>query len=168
MEEEENNFVGRHLILDVQLKSLKNLNQINEIYHILENLSVLLNMTLVYPPIVAKFPWATNELKRFTGSLKQENINSPTLQKMNDLIYSRQKEEAGVSGICVWLESHAAIHTWTESLFFSFDAYSCKEFDSLQVVEFFLSHFDIKQYNGLNIKRTMDEPQKIEIVKGKF
>ena len=29
----------------------------------------------------------------------------------------------------MWLESHAAIHTWTEENFFSFDAYSCKDFD---------------------------------------
>jgi S-adenosylmethionine/arginine decarboxylase-like enzyme len=30
---------------------------------------------------------------------------------------------------------HAAIHTWVNEKFFSFDAYSCKDFDSQKVVD---------------------------------
>ena len=160
------NFVGRHLLLDVQLKSVRGINDVTEIYNILENLSVLLDMTLVYPPIVARFPWASNELEKFTKSLGKENVTTQTIAKMQGLLENRQKKECGISGICVWLESHAAIHTWTEDLFFSFDAYSCKEFDVPKAVDFLLLHFDVKNYNGLNIVRTINEAPNVKILKG--
>lgn len=160
------NFVGRHLLLDVKLRTTKGITETSRVYNILENLSCLLDMTLVYPPIVGRFPWSANELERFVGSLTKEGVQTTTVEQMRELLKSRQKEEAGVSGICVWLESHAAIHTWTEELFFSFDAYSCKEFDAHKAIDFLLPHFDVEAYNGLNIVRTMNEPQKIEVVSG--
>ena len=85
---------------------------------------------------------------------------------MKELIHSRRIEDAGISGICIWLESHAAIHTWTRESFFSFDAYSCKEFDVKKALDFLLPHFDIQAYNGLSILRTINEPQKIDIIRG--
>ena len=163
---QEKNFVGRHLLLDVQVNTNKGISEVSYLYNVLEDLSRILDMTLVYPPIVARFPWAANELEIFIKGLEQENIRAKTMEKMRQLINVRNKEDAGISGICIWLESHAAIHTWTEENFFSFDAYSCKEFDANTALEFLLSHFDVKAYNGLNIVRTINEPQKIEVIKG--
>jgi S-adenosylmethionine decarboxylase len=160
------NFVGRHLLLDVQLKSNKGLAEIAYIYDVMEGLSKELDMTLVYPPIVGRFPWAVNELERYVLELEKEGVTGTTVLKMKDLIYSRRTEDAGISGICIWLESHAAIHTWTEESFFSFDAYSCKEFNTKKALEFLLPRFDVEAYNGLNILRTINEPQKIDIIKG--
>jgi len=162
----EGNFVGRHLLLDVQVNTIKGIGETSYLYNVLEDLSRILDMTLVYPPIVARFPWASNELESFVASLENEKIRTATMDKMRELINIRNKEDAGISGICVWLESHAAIHTWTDEKFFSFDAYSCKEFDANTALEFLLSHFDVKAYNGLNIVRTINEPQKVEVIKG--
>jgi len=162
----EDNFVGRHLLLDVQVNSTKGIGETSYLYNVLEDLTRILNMTLVYPPIVARFPWASNELESFVKDLERENIHAKTMDKMRELINVRNKEDAGISGICIWLESHAAIHTWTDENFFSFDAYSCKEFDANSALEFLLSHFDVKAYNGLNIIRTINEPQKIEVIRG--
>ena len=159
--QDKSNFVGRHLILDVQTKTMRGINEPQVIYTLLEGLSKVIGMTLVYPPIVARFPFANSELERFLHELKAEGIQTQTINRMEQLLEMRHDELAGISGITVWLESHAAIHTWTEENFFSFDAYSCKDFDVYRAVDYLLSYFDVHSYNGLDIVRTMNEPQKV-------
>jgi S-adenosylmethionine decarboxylase len=154
-------FVGRHLLLDVQVNSSRGINETDLIYRLLEDLSHVLSMTLVYPPIVARFPFASSELSQFVRSLTEEGIQARTVNTMQELLAKRNTEDSGVSGITVWLESHAAIHTWTEENFFSFDAYSCKDFDVEVAVNHVLAHFDVASYNGLDIVRTIDAPQRV-------
>jgi S-adenosylmethionine decarboxylase len=159
-------FVGRHLILDVQTSTPRSINEPSAIYNMLEGLSKVLQMTLVYPPIVARFPWASSELERFVSDLKKEGVTAKTLEQMEALVSARADNLAGVSGITVWLESHAAIHTWTEENFFSFDAYSCKDFNPQVALDYLLPMFDIVSYNGLDIVRTIKEPQKVRVFQG--
>jgi len=158
------NFVGRHVLLDVQTETLRGITDKKVIYDLLEGLAIELDMTLVYPPLVARFPFANQELNKFVNSLKHEGIQANTINSMEDLIKRRAQNESGVSGITVWLESHAAIHTWTEKNFFSFDAYSCKDFDVDKAVKYVLSHFDVAAYNGLDILRTIHAPQEVRVI----
>ncbi len=158
-------FVGRHLLLDVQTSTSRGINETASIYQMLEGLSANLDMTLVYPPLVARFPFAANELSRFVDSLKDEGIQAAALRTMESLLAKRQDEDAGISGVTVWLESHAAIHTWTEENFFSFDAYSCKDFDAEKALDYVLQFFDVSSYNGLDIVRTIDAPQQVRVLK---
>ena len=157
-------FVGRHILLDVQTATPRGISEPTAIYHMLEGLSVAIDMTLVYPPLVARFPFAGNELSRFVESLKSEGIQANAVSAMEQLLAKRQNEEAGISGVTVWLESHAAIHTWTEENFFSFDAYSCKDFDPERAVDYVLQFFDVHSYNGLDIVRTIDAPQQVRVL----
>jgi S-adenosylmethionine decarboxylase len=157
-------FVGRHLLLDVQTRSGRGIAETSAIYHLLEGLSTALDMTLVYPPLVARFPFAANELSQFVRSLKEEGIEARAIRTMEGLLSKRQDEDAGISGVTVWLESHAAIHTWTEENFFSFDAYSCKDFDPEQALSYVLGYFDVASYNGLDIIRTIDAPQRVRVM----
>lgn len=157
-------FVGRHLLLDVQTRSGRGINDTNTIYRMLEDLSNLLEMTLVYPPLVARFPFASGELSQFVKSLTEEGIQARTVATMQELLSRRQTEDAGVSGVTVWLESHAAIHTWTEENFFSFDAYSCKDFDAQTALDHVLKYFDVAAFNGLDIIRTIDAPQRVRVL----
>lgn len=157
-------FVGRHLLLDVQTSTPRGINETTTIYEMLEGLSKTLDMTLVYPPLVARFPFAANELARFVASLHEEGIQARTVRGMESLLAKRQSEDAGISGITVWLESHAAIHTWTEENFFSFDAYSCKDFDPEEALDYVLKFFDVESYNGLDIIRTIDAPQQVRVL----
>lgn len=156
-------FVGRHLLLDVQTSTPRGINETHIIYKMLEGLSSALDMTLVYPPLVARFPFAANELARFVASLHEEGIQAKTVRGMESLLAKRQSEDAGISGVTVWLESHAAIHTWTEENFFSFDAYSCKDFDPEEALGYVLKFFDVESYNGLDIIRTIDAPQQVRV-----
>ena len=103
-------FVGRHILLDVRTSTLRGVSETTTIYHLLEGLSMALGMTLVYPPLVARFPFAGNELSRFVESLKAEGIQANAVNAMEQHLAKRQNEEAGISGVTVWLESHAAIH----------------------------------------------------------
>ena len=121
-------------------------------------------LPLVYPPLVARFPFAASELSRFVHSLNQEGIQAQAVSTMESLLQKRQSEDAGISGVTVWLESHAAIHTWTEENFFSFDAYSCKEFDAELALDYVLRTFDVASFNGLDIVRTIDEPQRVRVL----
>ncbi len=157
-------FVGRHLLLDVQTATSRGINETTTIYNMLEGLSKAIDMTLVYPPLVSRFPFAANELSRFVQSLHEEGIQARTVQTMEQLLSKRQNEDAGISGITVWLESHAAIHTWTDENFFSFDAYSCKDFEAQKAVDYVLSFFDVESYNGLDIVRTINAPQQVRVL----
>ena len=157
-------FVGRHLLLDVQTSTPRGINETTTVYNMLEGLSKAIDMTLVYPPLVARFPFAANELSRFVQSLHEEGIQARTVETMERLLNKRQTEDAGISGITVWLESHAAIHTWTDENFFSFDAYSCKDFEAEKALDFVLSFFDVESYNGLDIVRTIDAPQQVRVL----
>lgn len=157
-------FVGRHLLLDVQTSTPRGITETTAVHHLLEGLSNALDMTLVYPPLVARFPFAANELSRFVESLKAEGIQANAVNAMEQLLARRQNEEAGISGMTVWLESHAAIHTWTEENFFSFDAYSCKDFDPEKALDYVLQFFDVQSYNGLDIVRTIDAPQQVRVI----
>ena len=158
------NFVGRHLLLDVQTSTPRGINETAAIYQLLEQLSNVLGMTLVYPPLVARFPFASSELAQFVKSLTDEGIQARTVHTMQELLRRRQSEDSGISGITVWLESHAAIHTWTEENFFSFDAYSCKDFDVDVALDKVMGYFDVASYNGLDIVRTIDAPQRVRVL----
>ena len=72
-------FVGRHLLLDVQISTPRGISETAEICHLLEGLSMALDMTLLYQPLVARFPFAGSELSRFVGSLKAEGIQANTV-----------------------------------------------------------------------------------------
>ena len=157
-------FVGRHILLDVRTSTPRGIGETATVYHLLEGLSAALDMTLVYPPLVARFPFAGSELNRFVESLRAEGIQANAINAMEHQLAKRQNEEAGISGVTVWLESHAAIHTWTEENFFSFDAYSCKDFDPEKALAYVLQFFDVQSYNGLDIVRTIDAPQQVRVL----
>jgi S-adenosylmethionine decarboxylase len=157
-------FVGRHLLLDVQTATPRGISEAGIIHNMLEGLSKSIDMTLVYPPLVARFPFAANELSRFVQSLVEEGIEARTVKTMEQLLNKRHSEDAGISGVTVWLESHAPIHTWAEGNFFSFDAYSCKDFEAEKALDYVLSFFDVESYNGLDIVRTIDAPQQVRVL----
>lgn len=58
--------------------------------------------------------------------------------------------EWGFSGVILIAESHISIHTFPEKRRFSFDCFSCKDFDADQVMLYLERFFRIKEYK-LNI-----------------
>jgi len=161
-------FVGRHLIIDASTFSKRNLTSTENVYSLFESVARNLDMTLVIPPIVCRFPFANDELSVFTdqvqreldskrGQLKDQNIEVElelnAIKIMNEFLRKRKMEESGVSGISIWAESHAAIHTWDTDNYFAFDAFSCKEFEPKDALRLLLNVFDIEMLNCINMQR---------------
>jgi hypothetical protein len=72
---------------------------------------------------------------------------------MREFLRRRQLEESGVTGVSIWAESHAAIHTWDEDNYYAFDAFSCRDFHPKDALRLLLSQFDIEMLNCVNLFR---------------
>jgi len=164
----EHDLVGRHLIIDASTFSKRNLTSTENMYSLFESLARNLDMTLVIPPIICRFPFANDELSTFTESVQEElaskqvelkgknvevELELKAIRIMNEFLRRRKFEESGVTGISVWAESHAAIHTWDADNYFAFDAFSCKDFDPRDAIRLLLNFFDIELLNCINMLR---------------
>ena len=156
----DDDFVGRHLLLDFTVSSPRNIIHIEPIYDFMEEMSCRLDMTLIHPPIVAKLPFANSELQRFVKTLKDNGVVSDSVVQMEQLLHARANKESGVSGISMWLESHCSIHTWPEKSFVSLDAYSCHDFDITIALDLVKEMFDVEEGRGLDVVRHIHSPQK--------
>jgi S-adenosylmethionine decarboxylase len=160
--------VGRHLIIDASTFSKRNLTSTENMYSLFESLARNLDMTLVIPPIVCRFPFANDELSTFTEALQQElatkrdelkgknidiELELDAVNIMNEFLRRRKVEESGASGVSIWAESHAAIHTWDADNYFAFDAFSCKDFEPKDAIRLLLNVFDIEMLNCINMLR---------------
>jgi S-adenosylmethionine decarboxylase len=152
-----NNFAGRHLIVDGISNNIDKISSIGNITDYLYKVTEETDMTLVYPPIASKFPFS-GELTKFTNNLKKEGIISPTLTSMDNLLKFRDMA-GGVSAISIWLESHLAVHTWSESMYVSLDLFSCKNYDIDPVIELSKKYFDFSHVSILNVERYIGKPQ---------
>ncbi len=148
----ENNFVGRHVIMDCVVENIFKIVSKSIVYDFLTDITDLLNMTLVVPPIVIQFPFA-NESIKLINQLKNENIKSPSINDFIEKIEKRNKEEAGISGVSIWAESHTAFHSWPESLYFSLDIYSCHGFNSEIAIQYVKDIFNLKYASILVVDR---------------
>src|SRR5215813_6036661 len=150
-------FVGRHLIVDASTINRRNLTSTDTVFTLLEALARNLDMTLVLPPIVFRYPFANGELtakaKHIAAADRPVDLSLAPVRIMRELLRRRQMEESGVTGVSIWAESHAAIHTWDEDNYYAFDAFSCKDFRPKDALRLLLSHFDTEVLNCVNLLR---------------
>ena len=162
-------FVGRHLIVDASTYSRRNLTSTDTVFALLEALARNLDMTLLLPPIVCRYPFANDELTTFcddielelahkmkelaTGNDKPIDLSLTPVRIMREFLRRRQTQESGVTGMSIWAESHAAIHTWDEDNYYAFDAFSCKDFRLKDALRLLLTHFDTEVLNCVNLMR---------------
>jgi len=148
-------FVGRHLIVDASTYNRRNLTSTDTIFSLFESLARNLDMTLIIPPIVCRYPFANSELESFCDDLERELKGSglESIKAMRHHLAKRQAEDSGVTGVSVWAESHCAIHTWDADNYFAFDAFSCKDYKPKDALRLLLNHFDIETLNCINLIR---------------
>jgi S-adenosylmethionine decarboxylase len=160
-------FVGRHLIVDASTINRRNLTSTDTVFTLLEALARNLDMTLVLPPIVFRYPFANGELATFCDDIEVEltakakhiasdrpvDLSLAPVRIMREFLRRRQMEESGVTGVSIWAESHAAIHTWDEDNYYAFDAFSCKDFRLKDALRLLLSHFDTEVLNCVSLLR---------------
>jgi S-adenosylmethionine decarboxylase len=162
-------FVGRHLIVDASTDTRRNLASTDTVFALFEALNRNLDMTAVLPPIVCRYPFANDELASFCSDVEAElaakatelaattrkpvDLTLAPVRLMKDFLRRRQMEESGVTGVSIWAESHAAIHTWDEDNYYAFDAFSCRDFQPRDALRLLLTHFDIETLNCVNLFR---------------
>ncbi len=113
---------GMHLMLDGYDCDSKPLSDANVVYNLLDKLPEKIGMTKMTAPYVV-FTEGNNE-----------------------------RDPGGWSGFVLIEESHISIHTFVRRKFFTFDLYSCKEFDEKIVVKYLKSLFKTK-----DIEYTVEE-----------
>ena len=155
------NFAGRHLVLDVQTTGSDSINSMEGVYAFFESITALLDMTLLFPPIVIRYPWASSELERVANSLNKAG-NQQGAGLITELLDRRREEECGISGTAIWAESHCSFHSWTEKNFVSIDLYSCKDFDAVEATKHITQCFEVNTIQGLSITRSRLVPQVIQ------
>ena len=162
-------FVGRHLIVDASTYNRRNLTSTDTVFALFEALARNLDMTLVLPPIVCRYPFANDELASFCDDIELElaqkmkelaagndkpiDLSLAPVRIMREFLRRRQLQESGVTGMSIWAESHAAIHTWDEDNYYAFDAFSCKDFRLKDALRLLLTHFDTEMLNCVNLLR---------------
>jgi len=162
-------FVGRHLIVDASTYTRRNLASTDTVFALFEALNRNLDMTAVLPPIVCRYPFANDEIAAFCNDVEVElaakareiavtaggpvDLTLAPVRLMREFLRRRQLEESGVTGVSIWAESHAAIHTWDEDNYYAFDAFSCRDFDPKDALRLLLTHFDVETLNCVNLFR---------------
>src|SRR5687768_5517995 len=141
MDTRKDDFVGRHLIVDASTYTRRNLSSTDTLFALFEALNRNLDMTAILPPIVCRYPFANDEIAAFCDDVEAElaakaqevatatrrsvDLSLAPVRLMREFLRRRQMEESGVTGVNIWAESHAAIHTWDEDNDYAFDAFSC-------------------------------------------
>lgn len=164
-----NDFVGRHLIVDASTYTRRNLSSTDTVFALFEALNRNLDMTAILPPIVCRYPFANDEIAAFCDDVELElaakakevasaaqrpvDLTLAPVRLMREFLKRRQMEESGVTGVSIWAESHAAIHTWDEDNYYAFDAFSCRDFQPRDALRLLLTHFDIEVLNCVNLFR---------------
>ena len=162
-------FVGRHLIVDASTYTRRNLSSTDTVFALFEALNRNLDMTAVLPPIVCRYPFANDEIAAFCDDVERElaskaeevataarrpiDLSLEPVRLMREFLRRRQLEESGVTGVSIWAESHAAIHTWDEDNYYAFDAFSCRDFRPRDALRLLLTHFDVETLNCVNLFR---------------
>lgn len=160
-------FAGRHLIVDASTYNRRNLTSTDTVFSLFESMARNLDMTLVIPPLVCRYPFANSELETFCDDVEQElkkkmtelgdkagvDLNLSPIAVMRQSLKKRQMEDSGVTGIGIWAESHCAIHTWDEDLYLAFDAFSCKDFNPADALRLLLNSFDMETMNAVDLLR---------------
>ena len=135
---------GVHLMVDVCVSDPKQLTQPEPGVRMLEKIIEEIDMTMILPPVTVKFPHATCEMKRVIEDLESEGLGqSKTATNLREKLRERKNESYGYSTFAMIAESHLTIHTFPELKYFSFDCYSCKNFDTDKVMTVISEFFDV-------------------------
>lgn len=110
-----NSSFGMHLMIDGYNCAKQPLEDANLLYKMLDTLPTTIGMTKMTKPYLV-----------FTEG---NNIKDP----------------GGWSGFVLIQESHVSIHTFVKRKFFTFDLYSCKEFDADIAIDYLKKMFNTKE-----------------------
>ena len=90
-----------------------------------------------------------NFLKELVDKIDMKIIQGPSVIK-----YDAEKDsESGITGFAILAESHISIHTYPKKNFFSLDIFSCKEFDTRDIIDYIKEVFKAEKIKQILLKR---------------
>ncbi len=139
-------YKGLHLMADVVVLEGSVLSKPASGIDLIEKIVSSIDMTLILPPVTVKFPHAVGEMDKVLKDLTKEGLSESLAAKnLSRLLLERKSESFGYSTFAMIAESHLSIHTFPELNYFSFDCYSCKDFNSNKVLDLIHDQFEIKK-----------------------
>ncbi len=120
---------GPHLLLEAYGGNKEKLADVGLISDLLDKYPTKLEMHKIMPPYVFKYDSGT------------------------------VKEDWGISGVVLIAESHIALHTFPEKGFFTFDIFSCKDFDIRSAVDIILDVFEPTSFDEIVVNRGREFPK---------
>ena len=151
-------YKGLHLMADVIVSYGNELSNPSSGVNLLERIVSSIDMTLILPPVTVKFPHAVGEMDRVLEDLNSEGLSESNAAKnLTKILRERKNESYGYSTFAMIAESHLSIHTFPELSYFSFDCYSCKDFDSNKVLDLLHDEFSIKKIVVNRVERRIPD-----------
>ncbi|MEW6386245.1 MAG: S-adenosylmethionine decarboxylase [Thermodesulfobacteriota bacterium] len=74
-------------------------------------------------------------------------------------------EDRGISGVILIAESHISIHTYPERAFLAADAFSCKDFDHLVLIDDLVRRFGIQRFEHNLFDRGLEWGKDIRVAR---
>ena len=157
---------GEHIIIDFSVRDVKNIDTESVIDKFLFDVTELAGMTLAIPPVSFKFPVDNAVIENCRESLKRGHLGDADKQKVFSVLQDRARSGklggSGVSGTAIWVESHCAVHTWTNERFVTVDMFSCRNLELKKVLDFAKGYFSIENGRYLKLERFTDKAPVIE------
>lgn len=129
--EKKTSIFGEHLIYDAYGCSLDSLNNMETCYDVLNNL---------------------------VDKAEMHKITEPIIIKSDGNLVLGGKDPGGFTGAVFIQESHITIHTFAKRGFVTIDLYSCKEFNTENIISYLDSVFKPENKDILHFKRGMKYP----------
>lgn len=150
--------IGKHILID-GFVSGNTLNTLELIYDFLIDLAKSVNMTIVAPPTIIRFPYNEDLINKMLDNVL--NYDSEIYKTLKHYIHDTHMEFSGYSGVIFLMESHISIHTFPDiqsdkGFFITVDLYSCKLFDEKSIKEI-LEKYSILYGNVKIINRIKDD-----------
>jgi S-adenosylmethionine decarboxylase len=76
------------------------------------------------------------------------------MKKLSKAVVVKGRGKPGWTGFVLIETSHISIHTFTRENYIAIDIFSCKKFNSKQLIDFFKETFEIKKMKKWVIKRS--------------
>lgn len=151
-------FDGKHLVVDAVVVDPAPLCEAKNGNLVLQDIVQRIDMTMILPPVTIEFPHAPNEIQRVIKKLESEGLGeSQTALMLKSSLRDRIEQSYGFSTIVMIAESHLSLHTFPKTKFFTFDCYSCKDFDHELVLEILRERFGITEEFSNVMKRVSPE-----------
>ena len=150
---------GIHFILDCKInKNFSFLINYEEGIDLINKIVKEVELNILTPVILIDFPQYDKDIK-ITPFENQVFENKIKFIQPNCFINTdkNKKNNSGYSLFGIISESHISIHTFPEENYFSFDLYSCKNFDTNYLEEIFKKYFNLKSLNSYIVKRGSDK-----------